>query len=192
MMLVRDRPTVSPEPLPSDSREAGVIDDARSRQKLHRRTGAAVFLAIALAVLVYMNAGGGGRSGGDRPPVSHHGASFIQTNTLRLTRGRTTSTFLVKGIAGHAFDARFNAPATAALTVTTNIGPGSGLGPTFHTLTERHDCRIVAAEVSCVVHFAAGGNPGGTWRWTVTKTSAPAAVVHISVAFNSHLGDYPG
>ncbi len=104
----------------------------------------------------------------------------------------TTSTFLVKGIAGHAFDARFNAPATAALTVTTNIGPGSGLGPTFHTLTDRHDCRVVAAEVSCVAHFAAGGNPGGTWRWTVTKTSAPAAVVHISVAFNSHLGDYPG
>jgi hypothetical protein len=190
-MLVRDRPTVFPEPLPSDSLEAGVIDDARSRQKRHRRTGAAVFLAIALAVLVYMNAGGGGRSGGDRPPVSHHGASFIQTSTLRLARGRTTSIFLVKGIAGHAFDTRFNAPVTAALTVTTNIGPGSGLGPTFHTLTDRHDCRIAAAQVSCVVHFAAGGTPGGTWRWAVTKTSTPAAAVRISVAFNSHRGDYP-
>lgn len=191
-MLVRDRPIVSAEPLPGESREAGVIDDARSRQMRHRRTGAALFLAIALGALIYLNAGGGGRSGGDRPPVSHAGAPFIQTSTLRLARGRTTSTFLVKGIAGHAFDARFDAPATAALTVTTNIGPGSGLGPTFHTLTDRGDCRVVAGEVSCVVHFAAGGTPGGTWRWTVIKTSTPAAVVHISVAFNSHLGDYPG
>ena len=191
-MLVRDRPTVSPEPLLYDSREAGVIEDARARQQRHRRAGAALFLAMALTALIYVNAGGGGRSGGYRPPVSYDGASFSQTSILRLARGRTTSTFLVKGIAGHAFDARFNAPATAALTVTTNIGPGSGLGPTFHTLTDRRDCRIVAAEVSCVVHFAAGGTPGGTWRWTVTKTSASAAVVHISVAFNPHLGDYPG
>lgn len=191
-MLVRDRPTVSPEPLLDDSREAGVIEDARARQQRHRRAGAVLFLAIALTALIYLNAGGGGGSGGDRPPVSHAGAPFIQTSILRLARGRTTSTFLVKGIAGHAFDARFNAPATAALTVTANIGPGSGLGPTFHTLTDRRDCRIVAAEASCVVHFAAGGTPGGTWRWTVMKTSVPAAVVHISVAFNSHLGDYPG
>ena len=112
-MLVRDRPIVSAEPLPGESREAGVIDDARSRQMRHRRTGAALFLAIALGALIYLNAGGGGRSGGDRPPVSHAGAPFIQTSTLRLARGRTTSTFLVKGIAGHAFDARFDAPATA-------------------------------------------------------------------------------
>jgi hypothetical protein len=193
MVLVRDRPTVPPGPLLSDSREAGVIDDARSRQRLHRRTGAALFLALALMAVVYLSAGGGGRSGGDRPPVSHDGASFIQTSTLRLPRGRTTSTFLVKGIAGHAFDARFDAPVTAAFAVTTNIGPPPDLGfPTFHTLTDRHDCRVVAAEVLCVVHFAAGGTPGGTWRWTVAKTSNPAAVVHISVAFNSHTGDYPG
>jgi hypothetical protein len=169
-----------------------VIDDARTRQKQHRRTGVALFLALALMALVYVNAGGGGRSGGGRPPVSHHEASFIQTSTLRLARGRTTSTFLVRGIAGHAFDARFDAPVTAAVTVTTNIGSGPGLGPTFHTLTDRHDCRILKAEVLCVVHFAAGGTPGGTWRWTVAKTSTPAAAVRISVAFNSHLGDYPG
>jgi hypothetical protein len=170
-----------------------VIDDARSRQRRHRRAGVALFLALALALLAYIDSGGGGRSGGGRPPVSHGGASFIQTSTLRLGRGRTTSTFLVKGIAGHAFDARFDAPVTAALTVTTNIGPPPDLGfPTFHTLTDRHDCRVLAAEVSCVVHFAAGGTPGGTWRWTVTKTSTPAAAVRISAAFNSHLGDYPG
>jgi hypothetical protein len=85
---LHDEPLRPPGPLLSDSREAGVIDDARSRQKLDRRTGAALFLALALAVLVYVNAGGGGRAGGDRPPVSHDGASIIQTSTLRLTRGR--------------------------------------------------------------------------------------------------------
>ena len=191
-MLVQDRPTVSAEPVVTASPEAGVIDDARSRQRRHRRAGAVLTLALALAALACVIAGGGRGSGGARPPVAKDGASFVQTTSLRMPRGRTTSTFLVNGIAGHAFDARFDAPAAAALAVTTNIGTALGIGPTFHTLTDRQDCRIMAAEVSCLVHFAAGGTPGGTWRWILTKTSIPAARVRISVAFNRHLGDYPG
>jgi hypothetical protein len=181
-MLVQDRPTVPAEPLVNGSPDAGVIEDARSRQRRHRRAGAALTLAVALAVLAYAIAGGGDGSGGARPPVAKDGASFVQTTSLRMPRGRTTFTFLVKGIAGHAFDVRFNAPASAALAVTTNIGTPLGTGPTFHTLTDRQDCRTIAAEVSCLVHFAAGGTPGGTWRWTVTKSSIPAARVRISVA----------
>lgn len=113
-MLVQDLPTVPAEPLVIGSPEAGVIDDARSRQRRHRRAGAALTLAVALAALAYVIAGGGDGSRGALPPVAKDGASFVQTTSLRLPRGRTTSIFLVKGIAGHAFDARFNAPASSA------------------------------------------------------------------------------
>jgi len=192
MVSVQDRPAVQVQSLPITPPEAGVIQDARARRRRHRRAGAAIALAIALIGPAFVNAGGGNGAGGSRAPIQTGGASFAQGASMRLPRGRTTFTFLVHGIAGHAFDARFQAPEAAAIAVTTNIGPGAGLGPTFHTLTDRQDCRTVSAQTSCVVHFAAGGVPGGTWRWTVTKTSIAAAKIHISVTFNRHLGDYPG
>lgn len=189
-MLVQDRVTTRDEQLTVASPDAGVIEDARLRQRRHRRAGAGISLAIAVAALAYLSAGGGGGSRRTRPPVSKGGASFVQTASLRLPRGRATSTFIVKAPAGHAFDVSVEAPSAAAVALTMNFGFSPGL--TVQTLTDRQDCRILAATTSCVVHLAAGGNAGGTWRWTVTKTSIPAARVHISVVFNSHLGDYSG
>ena len=189
-MLVQDRVTTRDEQLTVASPDAGVIEDARSRQRRHRRAGAGISLAIALAAaLGYLNGGGSDGSGRPSPPVSKGGASFVQTASLRLPRGRAPSTFIVKAPAGHAFDVSVEAPSAAAVALTMNFGFSPGL--TVQTLTDRQDCRILAATTSCVVHFAAGGNAGGTWRWTVTKTSVPAARVHIRVVFNSHFGDYP-
>jgi hypothetical protein len=189
-MLLQDRLTAPDEQLVVVSPDAGVIEDARSRQLRHRRAGAAISLAIAIgASLAYLNAGGGNGSGHSRPPVAHGGTSFVQATTLRMPRGRTTSTFIVRAPADHAFDVSLATPSATALTLTTNFGfPG----PTFNTLTDRQNCRTSQAMTSCVVHFAAGGNAGGTWRWTVTKASPAAAQTHISIVFNSHRGDYPG
>ncbi|MGH2887753.1 MAG: hypothetical protein ACRDPA_34480 [Solirubrobacteraceae bacterium] len=43
-----------------------------------------------------------------------------------------------------------------------------------------------------MLHFAAGGNPGGVWLGTVAKSSIPAARIHIKFAFTARAGDYPG
>jgi hypothetical protein len=187
---VQDPIATGDEQVTIASPAAGVIEDARSRQRRHRRAGAAVSVAVALTTaLAYLNAGGGNGSAPTQPRVSKGGAAFVQTANLRSPRGRTTSTFIVIAPADHAFDVNIEAPSAAAVALTTNFGFS---GPTFHTLTDRQDCRTLAATTTCALHFAAGGNAGGTWKWTVTKTSIPGARIEISVAFNPHLGDYPG
>ena len=42
----------------------------------------------------------------------------------------------------------------------------------------------------CLLHFAAGGNPGGMWSAVVRKTSIPAATLQVSVVFSRCRGDY--
>lgn len=192
-MLVQDRHSARhAQPVTTGSPDAGVIEEARSRQRRHRRAGAALSLAIALAAwLAYFGAAGdGGHNRRPPSPPSKGEGSFVQTASLRLPRGRTTTTILIKAPADHAFDVSLRSASAAAVVLTTNFGVSPG--PEFQTMTDRQDCRTVAASTSCVIHFAAGGNAGGTWRWTVTKTSIPAARVYLKVWFNPHRGDYSG
>ena len=167
-----------------------MIEDARARQRRHRRAAAAAWLVIALAALVYLDAGGG-RGGGRHPPpgVTTSGASPHSATNLRMPRGPVSSTIVIHAPAGHAYDVTIKAPAQAAVVLRTSFG---WPGPSFRTRGDPQNCRTAGGSTTCLIHFAAGGNAGGTWRWTLTKTSTPAALVQLTVAFNRHLGDYRG
>ena len=101
--------------------------------------------------------------------------------------GRATDTVRISAPAGRAYDVTLTAPAGSAIGLAMYIGPGTGW-----TLTTRDttDCRASAGRSVCLLHFAAGGNPGGKWKAVVRKISAPAATVRILVTFNRHIGDY--
>jgi hypothetical protein len=190
MMLVEDRVTDRPEdqeiPLP----DAGVIEDARSRQQRQRRGVAAVLAFVFLAGVVYSLVGGGAGGGGPpSAPLSRGDASNVTNASVRLTRGQTSSVITIDAPADHAYDVTLRTPAGATVLLATNFGSP---GPRFNTLADRQVCHTKAASTTCIIHFAAGGNAGGTWRWKLTKFSTPPADVHIRVVFAVRAGDYPG
>src|SRR5579862_3822394 len=84
---------------------AGVISQARGRQRRRRAVaaGASVVLAVAAGTLIV---GGGGASGG-----RDHGARTSATSVVRhLTRGRGETTFSLREPAGVVLLARVSAP----------------------------------------------------------------------------------
>ena len=111
------------------------------------------------------------------------GAGHVQSATLHLPRGQATRRFAISALASHTYDVTVTAPAQAAVAVTMNTVAG-----TRSTLDTLHDqgCRTSAGQVLCVLHFAEGGTPGGTWTVVVRKTSIPAARVKVSVVFNKN------
>lgn len=189
MTLVEDRVTDRAGgqqiPLP----HAGVIEDARSRQQRQRRGVAAALACVFLAGVVYSLAGGDGGGGPPSAPVSRGDASNVTNASVRLTRGHTSSVITIDAPADHAYDVTLRAPAGASVLLATNFGfPGAS----FNTLADRQVCHTKAASTTCIIHFAAGGNAGGTWRWKLTKFSNPPADVRIRVVFAVRAGDHPG
>lgn len=73
------------------------------------------------------------------------------------------------------------APAAAAIVLTMKISAGTGW--TLNTL-HNPGCHTIAGRTGCVLHFAEGGNPGGTWTAIVHKTSLPAARGRITIVFD--------
>lgn len=187
---VQDPPTTTAQPA-SQPRpaEADVIKDARSRQQRERNIGLAVLVTVVVGGIIgFLHSGGGGRSH-NRLPVANDGASLAQAASVRLSRMRSTATFTVRAPAAHAYDVTVDAPTAAEIVVTMKIAPGTGW--TLST-SDDQSCNTIAGHHLCELHFAEGGNPGGTWTGTVHDASPTAAVVHVDVAFNPHRGDYPG
>lgn len=114
-------------------------------------------------------------------------ASRVQSETLQMPRGRATAKFSISALASRTYDVTVTATASSVIGVTMNEGIG-----TRWTLDTLHgqDCHTRAGRAICVLHFAAGGNPGGTWTAVVRKTSIPAASVQVSVVFEPCLGVY--
>jgi hypothetical protein len=110
-------------------------------------------------------------------------AGQAQNATLRMPRGQATKRFAISALASHSYDVTVTAPATAAVAVTMNEGVG-----TRWTLDSLHGqgCHTSAGRATCLLHFAAGGNPGGTWTGVVHKTSILAVRVKVSIAFNKN------
>jgi len=178
------------EPSPATSPDAGVIEEARSRQRRHRRVGACVVLAVASAVVIGFVSGGGGK--GNAPggaAVANGGAAVVRGFTLRLPRGRSTTTFTVIAPARRAYDVTVVAPAASAIVLTMKISPG--VGWTVNTL-DSSECHTVAGHTDCLLHFAEGGNPGGKWTGILHKSAVPAARVHVSIEFARHGREFPG
>jgi len=107
----------------------------------------------------------------------------VQSATWQLPRGQATKRFGISALASHPYDVTVTAPDTSAVAVTMNTNAG-----TRSTLVTLHDpgCRTTAGRAVCLLHFAEGGTPGGTWTVIVRKTSTPAARVKVSVVFNKN------
>lgn len=185
MLLVEDR--VSAEP--GASPDAGVIEDARSRERRERRGVAGILAVVLLAGVVYaLMSGGGGDRGQRSTPVSRGDGSNVTNASARLPRGRTSSVITIHAPADHAYDVTLQAPSRASVVLATNTG---FTGSQFNTL-DRQICRTKRGSTTCIIHFAAGGNQGGTWKWTLTKLSTPPARIHLRIAFAARAGDFPG
>jgi len=163
----------------------GVLVDARARQhRRRRRVIGVLFIAAALSALLGYGAGGGK---GSRPRAAGPLTEALSRGvTLRLPAGRATEAFMISAPAERAYDVTLTAPAGSRIVVAMNIPAGGWMFAT------RKDpgCRPSAGRTICLLHFAAGGNPGGLWRAVVRKDSIPAAMVRISVVFSQCLGDY--
>jgi hypothetical protein len=189
-MLIQERARTEHQHPQVPAPDAGVIDDARARQR-RQRLGLVLLVAAALAVAAVFSFTGGGGSGGRRPSgrVSRGDASNVSGASLRLGRGQSSSIITIKAPADHAYDVMLRAQPGAEFVLSANFGAP---GPIFSTQTDRQFCRMTAGSTVCSIHFAAGGNFGGTWRWRLTKTSLPAARVSLRFVFAAQRGDYPG
>jgi hypothetical protein len=163
----------------------GVLADARSRQRRRRArlAGAALLAIVLVCVLARATAGSG--SGRPGAPAGADAATPGRSLDLRLSAGRATRTFRIAAAAGRAYDVSVAAPVASAVVLSMDIGPGAGW-----TLAARDDagCSTNAGRTACLAHFAAGGNPGGTWRLVVTKAAGPAADVRIAITFSRGAG----
>jgi hypothetical protein len=180
-MVVETPRDATTEPATAKPPDAGVIKDARSRQRRHHRAGACLLLAGALAAVIASNSGGGGGTAHGKAPAAHGRAGLVQGAEVRLPRGQSTTTFTITAPAAHAYDVTVAAPAAAAIVLTMKISAATGW-----TLNTLHDpgCHTMAGRTGCVLHFAEGGNPGGRWTAIVHKTSLPAARGRITIAFD--------
>ena len=163
----------------------GVLADARARQHRRRqRVIGALLIAAALSALLGYGTGGGT---GRRSPGPTLVTEASRGVTLRLPAGRAAETFTISAPAGHAYDVTLTAPEGSRIVVAMNIGLGVGW-----TLATRADsgCRTAAGRTVCLLHFAAGGNPGGTWTAIVRKASSPAVTARIGVVFMPLAGEY--
>ena len=159
----------------------GVLADAQTRQ--HRRRlaiGRVLLVGLLGALLGYGAAGGGGRGPRAPAPVTEGGATVASGLTLPLPPGRASETFAVSAPADRAYDVTLVAPAGSAVVVSMNIAAGAGWTIATRDATS---CRMAAGLTLCLLHFAAGGNPGGIWKAVVRKASVPAARARITIVF---------
>ena len=159
----------------------GVISDARNRQRRWRLIGAAVALLVAAALGAVLASLGGGqhRAPGQRSDAAHSG-TVLQGGNLVLY-GHKDFTWAVHAPARFAYDVRFTAaPAASRAVVTMQIAGGSGWS--FST-RDHPACRTSAGRTVCLLHFAGGGNPGGTWRADVRNTTASTGTFHLLITF---------
>ena len=103
-----------------------------------------------------------------------------QSATSAFPAGRATRTFKIRAVASHPYDVTVAAPASAELNI--HINTSGGVRSMLDTI-HGQSCRSRAGHIDCLLHFAEGGTPGGIWTVVISKTSAPAAVVAISVVF---------
>lgn len=54
-----DRMTATLQPPPAETPDAGVIEEARARQRAHRRAAGAAVTVLAVAVILLVSIGGG-------------------------------------------------------------------------------------------------------------------------------------
>jgi hypothetical protein len=178
--------TELPPLAPAQVEVDALFEEARRRQRRRRRGIALALLAAALATVLALQAS----SPPPKPPRSGAGnaaSGATRHVSLGLPAGQSTSAFRIVAPANHAYEVSIVVPARSAIVLTVKIGPGSG----WSVDTRRNqDCRATTTTTACLVPFAAGGNPGGTWTATIRKLSIPPAQVQVAIRFARRAGDY--
>src|ERR1700730_11070864 len=126
-MLVESPPNATIEQSLERLLDAGVIEDARARQRRHRRVGACVLVVFAFGpVIASLYGGGGGGAPRGAAAVAKGGPPSAQVAAVRLPSGRSTTTFTITAPAARAYDVTVAAPAASAIVMTMKISPGVG------------------------------------------------------------------
>jgi hypothetical protein len=158
-----------------------VSADRRAGRWRRRRlvVGSALVLGLLSTGFAYSAwHGGGHRAPGQRSAPAHTG-TVLRGGDLVLY-GHRAFVWGVHAPAGLAYDVQFTAPVASRAVVTMQIA--RGVGWTFSTRDDRR-CRTSAGRTTCLLHFASGGNPGGTWRADVRNTTASTADLRLLITF---------
>jgi hypothetical protein len=155
--------------------------DARTRRRVRHRCFIST-VAFGLVALTVLCAETGGSALGVAPArytVPQRGA-LTRGRTAVFPVGRARLMFLIVAPAERAYDVKLVAPASSVVTIAVHLAPGTKWAL---STGDRQACRRLSARTTCVWHFAAGGNPGGTWRAVVEKDTFAKATVAFAVVF---------
>jgi hypothetical protein len=173
--------TLTTEPPPLEALDAGVIKEARARQRRHRRVFGVVFAALVAALVTHQAGGGAPRE----PSPSANGFSSItpvaHSVSFRSPRGRAEASFAMHEPAGVILLAQISAPrgVRAVVDATSPFGGSARLA----TIADRHDpsrpCRLRDGVNVCTQAYEACPLVEATWRFHIVKLSGPAGPVRV-------------
>ena len=141
--------------------------------------GSALVLGLLSAGIAYSVWHGGGHGAPGQRAAATHTVAVLRGADLGLY-GHRTFVWGVHAPAGLAYEVQLTAPAASRVVVT--MQTARGVGWTFSTRDDRR-CRTSAGSTRCVLHFAGGSNPGGTWRAEVRNTTASTAALRLLITF---------
>ena len=155
---------------------AGVISQARGRQRRRRAVAVGVTAAVAAAAVTLI-VGGGAASGGRA-----HAASAPATTVVRhLTGGRGETTFSLREPAGVVLLARVSAPRGVRAFVNATIPGVAGvpMGTTPDGFGQNPTCAVRGRLNVCTEAVEWCPMPQATWRFHVAKVAGPAGDVRV-------------
>ena len=155
---------------------AGVISQARGRQRRRRTVAVGVSAAIAAAAVTLIVGGGGARGGRER--TAHAPATTV---VRRLTAGRGETTFTLREPAGVVLLARVSAPRGVRAFVNATIPGLAGvpMGTTPDRFGQNPTCAVHGQLNVCTEAVEWCPMPQATWRFHVAKVAGPAGDVRV-------------
>ena len=175
------RMTLTTEQPPPEAPDAGVIKEARARQRRHRRVFGVAVAALMAGLVTYQADGGAPPKPSPTPnnfssitPVVH-GVSF------RSPGGPAEASFAMHEPAGVILLAQISAPrGVRAVVDATNPFGGSAR---IATIADRRDpsrpCRLRGGVNVCTQAYEACPLVEATWRFHIVKLSGPAGPVRV-------------
>ena len=157
---------------------AGVVSQARGRQRRRRRRALAGGLVMLAAAAVSTLTLDGGRSPDRR---AHTGRAAATSAVRRLAAGRGETTFTMREPAGVVLLARVSAPRGVRAYVNATIPGVAGvpMGTTPDRFAQNPTCAIRGRLNVCTEAVEWCPMPQATWRFHVAKAAGPAGEVRV-------------
>ena len=155
---------------------AGVISQARGRQRRRRAFAAGVSAAAAVGAVTLIVGGGGAKGGGGSA------ARDSATSVVRhLTAGRAVTTFSLREPAGVVLLARVSAPRGVRAIVNATIPGVAGvpMGTTPDRFGQNPTCAVHVRMNVCTEAVEWCPMPQATWRFRVAKVAGPAGDLRV-------------